>query len=102
MFDVAGVVSIADTPWAFTDGGIRVLDGDTWEELTRTSINLPGLARQGIVDIRSSLEKIEEIAEKQSAERLDFGGDLMTKGRICNQQAGDERAHPHGQAQVFG
>jgi len=41
----------------------------TWEELTRTNINLPRLADQGIVDIRSSLEKIEEIVEKQSAEK---------------------------------
>lgn len=30
---VSSVVSIAGTPWALTDGGIRVLDGDTWQEL---------------------------------------------------------------------
>jgi diguanylate cyclase (GGDEF)-like protein len=40
-----------------------------WEELTRTNINLPGLARQGIVSLKSSLEKIEEYEEKQSQEK---------------------------------
>jgi diguanylate cyclase (GGDEF)-like protein len=40
-----------------------------WEELTRTNINLPLLARQNIIHIRSSLEKIEEFVEKESQEK---------------------------------
>jgi predicted signal transduction protein with EAL and GGDEF domain len=41
----------------------------TWEALTRTNINLPVLARQKVVHIRSSLENIEEFIEKAVQER---------------------------------
>ncbi|UCE77401.1 MAG: diguanylate cyclase, partial [Gammaproteobacteria bacterium] len=41
----------------------------SWEELSRTNINLPVLARQKLVTIRSSLEKIEEYIEKAVQER---------------------------------
>jgi diguanylate cyclase (GGDEF)-like protein len=37
----------------------------SWEELTRTNVNLPALAQQGVVEIKSSLEKIEEFTEKE-------------------------------------
>lgn len=37
-----------------------------WEELSRTNINLPALARQHVVTMRSSLEKIEEYSEETS------------------------------------
>ena len=39
-----------------------------WEELTRTNINLPALARKVMIEIKSSLEKIEEFTEKESRE----------------------------------
>jgi predicted signal transduction protein with EAL and GGDEF domain len=38
----------------------------SWEELTRTNVNLPMLAQQGIVEIKSSLEKIEEYIDKEA------------------------------------
>ena len=41
----------------------------TWEELSRTNINLPALARQKVVHIRSSLERIEEYTEKTAQAR---------------------------------
>ena len=41
----------------------------SWEELTRTNVNLPALAQQGIIDIKSSLEKIEYFSEDKALEK---------------------------------
>ena len=37
----------------------------SWKELTRTNVNLPVLAQQGVIEIKSSLEKIEEFTEEK-------------------------------------
>jgi diguanylate cyclase (GGDEF)-like protein len=49
--------------------GVYGSEKANWEALTRTNINLPALARQGIVNIRSSLEKIEEFTENKAQEK---------------------------------
>ena len=41
-----------------------------WEELTKTNINLPALARKEMIEIKTSLEKIEEFTEKGTQENV--------------------------------
>ena len=41
----------------------------SWEELARTNINLPALAQQQVVNLRSSLPRLEEYVEKTVQEQ---------------------------------
>ena len=49
--------------------GVYGTKKSSWEELARTNINLPALARQQVVNLRSSLPRLEEHVEKTVQEQ---------------------------------